>query len=62
MKADLVKESFKKALSYLNVWPRAEGAILMLVAFGIFLPMGGQADVVIAVAVAIWGLVKLLRG
>ena len=57
-----MKVAFNKALSYLSIWPRVEGAIMLLVAVGILLPMGGQADVVIAVAVALWGLVKLLRG
>ena len=53
------KEFFSKVGPYLGVWARVEGTILIVVATGIILPFGGKADVVIAVAVALWGAKKL---
>ena len=62
VKVDLVKESFKKALSYLDVWKKVEGVILLCLSAGIILPLGGRADLVIAICVAFWGLKKLFWG
>ena len=61
-KVALVKASLKTVLSYLDVWKKVEGVILLLISAGIILPFGGRADVVIAVAVALWGLKKLFWG
>ena len=62
MKVAVVKESLKKALSYLDVWKKVEGVILLFIATGIILPLGGRADLVIAVCVFFWGLKKIFWG
>ena len=57
-----VKEAFSKIVPYLDAWSRVEGLILIVVAVGILLPLGGRADVVIAICICIWGSKKLLFG
>ena len=54
-----IEEAFSMVVPYLGVWARVEGVILIAVAAGIILPFGGKADVVIAVAVGLWGAKKL---
>ena len=57
-----IREAFSKIAPYLGVWSRMEGLILLIVAVGVLLPLGGEADVVIAVALSLWGLTKLFGG
>ena len=62
MKKAVMKEVFSKVSPYLKIWKRVEGLILLVIAFGIILPLGGRGDLVIAVCVTLWGLKKLFWG
>ena len=57
-----VKEALSSVIPYLGAWSRMEGAILIAVSMGILLPLGGRADVVIAIGIFFWGLKKLVSG
>ena len=57
-----MKAVLAKVFSFLDVWTRVEGLILLVIAIGIILPLGGRADLVIAICIAFWGAKKLFWG